>query len=136
MEKGRKGAALLSFKFHSEDESISCNHRYLTKGVPALILRHILAAYSAEGRSYFEYREFKRDRSLFPTPKATNFEVRFRRLISLLDERVPDVILESAGPGRFHVRLQDPRTVIAIAGGETYPVSEMSIAGKRNVSIP
>jgi len=136
MEEWNHTPAELPFEFHSADESISCNHRYLTKGVPALILKQILTAYIAEGRRYFEYREFKRDRSLFPTPKATNFEVRFRRLISLLGERVPDVILESAGPGRFHVRLQDPRTVIAITGEETCPVSEMSIAGKRNVSIP
>lgn len=136
MEKDGDIASLLSFEFHPEDESISCNHRYLTRGVPALILKHILVVYSAEGRSYFEFREFKRDRSLFPTPKATNFEVRFRRLISLLDERIPQMILESAGPGRFHVRMRDPGTMIAIDRREARLVSEMSAASKRNVRVP
>jgi hypothetical protein len=70
------------------DESIVLNGEHLTKGVPAKILRSVLAAYTREGRTVFEYRDFKRDFDISLGQKNSNFEIRFYRLMEKLAERV------------------------------------------------
>ncbi|MDB5050049.1 MAG: hypothetical protein JWO30_3120 [Fibrobacteres bacterium] len=92
----------LDFLYHELDDSISCNHCYLTKGVPARILKKLLEYHVYENRTYFEYREFKRDRELFVQPKTTNFEVRLRRLMKLVRIQLPRFRFEVIGPGKLH----------------------------------
>lgn len=91
----------LEFIYRSQDESISCNFRFLTKNVPAKILYKLLTNHLEEERTYFEYREFKRDRDLFRTPKITNFEVRLDRLMKLMRTHCPQVCFEKIGRGKF-----------------------------------
>jgi hypothetical protein len=101
----------LLFEFHDEDESMTCNQRYLTKNIPARIFKCILETHVNEGRSYFEYREFKRNRTLFPTSKATNLEVRLRRLTTTLKKANLGLSLEMIGLGKLILKLSDGRLI-------------------------
>lgn len=107
-EIGRRHDALclrlkrvVEFTFFAGDESISINGVHLTKGVPAKILRNILAAYVRNGRRDFEYRDFKRDFDISSGQKNSNFEVRFYRLMKKLEEAAPSISIVKSGRGRF-----------------------------------
>ena len=89
------------FTYHPEDESIALNGEYFTKGVPAKILRSILAAYLREGRTVFEYRDFKRDFEISLGQKNSNFEIRFYRLMDKLSGKDCGVRIEKGDRGRF-----------------------------------
>lgn len=101
----------LVFEYWDRDESITLNGEHLTKGVPAKILRHILLAVR-EGRSEFEYREFKRDFEISMGQKNSNFEVRFYRLIEKLEEKCAELRIERAERGRFNVRIACPMELV------------------------
>lgn len=92
----------LRFVYHDADESIELNGVHLVKGVPAKILRHILASF-LQGKSEFQYREFKRDFEISLGQKNSNFEVRFYRLVEKLGEKCPDLRIEKAERGCFTV---------------------------------
>jgi len=89
------------FTYHPEDESIALNGEYLTKGMPAKILRSILAAHAREGRTVFEYRDFKRDFEISLGQKNSNFEIRFYRLMEKLAEKDCGLHIEKGERGRF-----------------------------------
>lgn len=91
----------LVFAYFQADESITLNGDHLIKGVPAKILRNILVAHVREGKTEFEYREFKRDFEIGMGQKNSNFEVRFYRLIEKLDEKCPDIRIEKGDRGKF-----------------------------------
>ena len=92
----------LYFVYHVHDESISCNLQYLTKNVPARILRKLLESHLSGKRTQFEYREFKRDNNLFFIRKTTNFEIRLRRLMKLIREKYPHIQFEKLTRGKFY----------------------------------
>lgn len=114
MEEWRLVPADLRFEFHPEDESITCNHKHLTRGAPARILARILGIFIREGRTYFEYREFKRLRSLFHDPKRTNFERSFGRLRLRLKSAVPDLDFVPEGPGSFRLLFRASRNLLLL----------------------
>lgn len=89
------------FAFQEADESMDLNGVHLIKGIPAKILKLILMAYVRDGRTEFEYREFKRAEQISLGQKNSNFEVRFYRLISVLSERCPEVRIHKLDRGRF-----------------------------------
>lgn len=91
----------LEFIYFAGDESISVNGVHLTKGVPAKILRNIIAARVRQGRKEFEYRDFKRDFEISAGQKNANFEVRFYRLMKKLEEAAPSIAIVKSGRGRF-----------------------------------
>ncbi len=91
----------LEFMYFSGDESISVNGVHLTKGVPAKILRNIIAARVRQGRKEFAYRDFKRDFEISAGQKNANFEVRFYRLMKKVEEAAPSITIVKSGRGRF-----------------------------------
>lgn len=92
------------FAFWDKDESMTVNGVHFTKGVPAKILRRILAAFVKDGKTEFEYREFKREFDISLGQKNSNFEVRFYRLINALAEKCPAVRIEKSERGRFQLK--------------------------------
>jgi hypothetical protein len=142
MEEWHHTPAELRFEFHPEDESITCNHRHLTHGAPARLLARILGLFIREGRTYFEFREFKRIRALFPDPKRTNFERSFGRLRSRLENAVPELDFLPEGRGRFRILFRAGRNILLLdPESPEYPkttarqaegmpaASEMQVAG-------
>lgn len=110
-----------TFVFHPADESMSLNGRHFVKGIPAKILRSVLQAHLQDGRTEFEYRDFKRDFEISLGQKNSNFEVRFYRLMEKLAEQDDACLtLEKTGRGCFSlqvrgsVKLQDstPQAVV------------------------
>lgn len=112
--KGKHEAALALVRekvvltWHPEDETLACNGETLVKGIPAKILRTVALAYLSEGRTTFEYREFKRDFDISLGQKNSNFEIRFYRLVERLQDKCPSLAIAKAGRGRFelHVRCE------------------------------
>jgi hypothetical protein len=96
----------LTFRYHPEDESITLNGEHLVKGIPAKILRNLLAIHIREGRCEFEYREFKRDFEISLGQKNSNFEVRFYRLMERLEEKCPSMTIGKSGRGRFVLKAE------------------------------
>jgi hypothetical protein len=107
-EKHLAALALVQMKvklrWFPEDESITLNGEHLVKGVPAKILRSLVTSYLNDGRSVFEYREFKRDFEISLGQKISNFEVRFYRLMEKLEEKCPGIAINKVGRGRFELQ--------------------------------
>ncbi len=93
------------FVFHADDESLSLNGRHFVKGIPAKIMRSLLLAHLQDGRTDFEYRDFKRDADISLGQKNSNFEVRLYRLMEKLAEQGTCVRLEKTGRGTFSLRV-------------------------------
>lgn len=91
----------LSFVFHHQDETISCNGEHLLRGVPAKILQKVLMAHTLTGRSSFEHREFRRDPDLGLDPLNPNLESRIKILSERLEERLVGFRIHKNGRGRF-----------------------------------
>lgn len=89
------------FTYHSKDESIAVDGRHFVRSVPAKILRKVLKAYVHEGRTLFEFREFKRDEEITMNPKNSGFEVRLRRLEMNMRNTVPQVGIRFERKGVF-----------------------------------
>lgn len=90
-----------AFVYRIQDESMTLNGEYFTKGIPAKILRHILSRYLSEGQTRFEYMEFKRESEISLGQKNSNFEVRFYRLVRTFAEKCPGIRIEKSDRGRF-----------------------------------
>lgn len=97
----------LKFTYRPGEESMDLDGVHLIKGIPAKILRHILLAFR-QGKTEFEYREFKRDFEISLGQKNANFEVRFYRLVEKLAEKCPAFRIEKVERGRFVVRAACP----------------------------
>lgn len=93
----------ISVRWHPKDESITLNGEHLVKGIPARILRKLLAIYQERGQKIFIYREFKRDAEISQDQKRANFEVRFYRLVERLNEKGGGISIHKSGRGRFEL---------------------------------
>lgn len=102
------------FTYHAEDESLSLNGRHFVKGIPAKIMRSLLLAYLQDGKTEFEYRDFKRDFDISLGQKNANFEVRLYRLMERLAEQKTCVLLKKTSRGRFVIQVSG-----AVAFSET-----------------
>ncbi|MDB9743945.1 hypothetical protein OAA91_00290, partial [Fibrobacterales bacterium] len=80
---------------------ISVNGRHIIKNVPARILRRVIREYVEEGKTIFEYREFKRDTEICQDPANPNFEVRLQRLMEKIKADFPEVHLDKERRGQF-----------------------------------
>jgi hypothetical protein len=89
------------FVYHASDESMTLNGEHLIKGIPAKILRNVLIGHLSDGRTEFEYRDFKRDFEISLGQKNSNFEVRFYRLIEKLEEKERGLRIVKGERGRF-----------------------------------
>jgi hypothetical protein len=93
--------AKLEFVYCIEKDMIFCNGLILTRSLPARILGKLLHSNLYMGRSDFEHFEFKWDREIFGLRKATNFEIRLRRLMDLVSARAPYFRFQATDRGRF-----------------------------------
>lgn len=91
----------LSFVYHRQDATMSCNGEHLLRGVPAKILQKVLMAHTLAGRTVFEHREFRRDPDLGLDPLNPNLESRIRILSERLDNRVEGLRIVKDERGRF-----------------------------------
>ena len=91
----------LSFVFHRQDSTMSCNGEHLLRGVPAKILQKVLMAHTLAGRTVFEHREFRRDPDLGLDPLNPNLESRIRILSERLESRVAGLRIVKDERGRF-----------------------------------
>lgn len=91
----------LSFVFHRQDATMSCNGEHLLRGVPAKILQKVLMAHTLTGRTIFEHREFRRDPDLGLDPLNPNLESRIRILSDRLENRLDGIRIVKDEKGRF-----------------------------------
>ena len=91
----------LSFVYHRQDATISCNGEHLLRGVPAKILQKVLMAHTLAGRTVFEHREFRRDPDLGLDPLNPNLESRIRILSERLESRLEGLRIIKDERGRF-----------------------------------
>gem|GEM_PF-1239913 len=99
----RQFSQKLSFIFHRQDATMSCNGEHLLRGVPARILQKVLMAYTLNGRTVFEHREFRRDPDLGLDPLNPNLESRIRILADRLESRVDGIRIAKEEKGRFRL---------------------------------
>jgi hypothetical protein len=93
----------MSFVFHRQDDTMSCDGEHLLRGVPAKILQKVLMAHTLAGRTSFEHREFRRDPDLGLDPLNPNLESRIRILSDRLEDRLEGIRLVKSGRGRFEL---------------------------------
>lgn len=99
----RQFSQKLSFIFHRQDATMSCNGEHLLRGVPAKILQKVLMAYTLNGRTVFEHREFRRDPDLGLDPLNPNLESRIRILSDRLEDRLDGIRIAKEEKGRFRL---------------------------------
>ncbi len=87
--------------YHAQDQSLSLNGKHFVKNTPAKILKDILLAYTREGKTEFEYKEFKADFEISNHQKNSNFEIRFYRLMEKLDQEKLGLSIVKNGRGTF-----------------------------------
>ena len=89
------------FEFHAPTESMVLNGEHFTRGISAVILKHLLEAYVHSSKKEFEYKELKRVFEINLGQKNSNFEVRFYRLMDKLVESCKTLRIEKTGRGKF-----------------------------------
>jgi hypothetical protein len=91
----------LEVSYFAAEDSISVNGRHIIKNVPARIFRRVVREYVDEGKTIFEYREFKRDIEICSDPANPNFEVRLQRLMEKVKADFPEFKLQKERRGQF-----------------------------------
>ncbi len=105
--------------YRQAEGHIIVNEQLLIKGVPAGLLRHILAAGIDSSWREFQYFELQRKRDVFPiVRRVDNFKVRLTRLRRRLESHCPSLQVEVLGGGRFRVRTAVPVEFHVEEGGQ------------------
>ncbi len=87
--------------YFKDEESISINGEHVTKFAQAKILRKMFDAYSKNGQTLFELREFKRDENIIYDPLNPNLNIRIKRLMKLMEDSCPAISITRAGRGKI-----------------------------------
>lgn len=94
--------------YYQADDSVFVDDEYLIKGVPGRILRKLLRANLADGRTAFTNRELRLDESLGLPIGNDNLEARLLVLRKRLAGAGCGIGLERVGRGRLALRLERP----------------------------
>jgi hypothetical protein len=94
--------------YYQADDSVFVDDEYLIKGVPGRILRKLLRANLADGRSAFSNRELRLDESLGLPIGNDDLQARLLVLRKRLDGAGCGTGLERVGRGRLALRLERP----------------------------
>ena len=95
-------------RHYPADETIFVDDNYLIKGVAGAILWKLLREFQTSARNEFTNRELRLDATLPLPDLSTNLEARLILLKRRLQERCPDLAIESTGRGRFRLRVARP----------------------------
>lgn len=105
----------LAVVYYQADDSVFVDDEYLIKGVPGRILRKLLRANLADGRTAFTNRELRLDETLGLPIGNDNLEARLLVLRKRLAGARCGIGLERVGRGRLELRLERPFALREIA---------------------
>jgi len=107
---------VLTVRHYTADDSLFLGHDYLIKGVAGAILWRLLREYAQSGRTEFNTRELRLDRTLRLPEHAENLDARLVLLRKRLEERAAPVRIEKCGRGRFRLAIA-ARLILEEIGG-------------------
>jgi hypothetical protein len=97
--------AAVTIRHYTSDDSVFLGHDYLIKGVAGAILWRLVREYAKSGRTDFNTRELRLDRTLRLPEFAENLDARLVLLRKRLEERAACIRIEKSGRGRFRLAL-------------------------------
>ena len=95
----------VTIRHYTSDDSVFLGHDYLIKGVAGAILWRLVREYAKSGRTDFNTRELRLDRTLRLPEFAENLDARLVLLRKRLDERGACIRIEKSGRGRFRLAI-------------------------------
>lgn len=91
------------FSFWEEEKKILLNHKVLTKGIQAEILRYVLEEFHQKERTDFHFNEFCSDNTFPYIQKSSSFVNRLHRIISILDKHDAPIKIHKTDKGMFSI---------------------------------